>query len=620
MPKPDSFESWDLTMPKVPARSRLYSLTPIGIGTSRVEGLTGYVVRLAEAHAVSVGDLVGRELSQHSPVPLPLIHPSHRLFPRRQRSHCFRAGSYSLNGLGETTAIWVKALEIGTCQSALQFLTLLPLAETLSEIWIFRKFRAWCPECYQTWRRQDLPLYEPLLWSFQAVTTCLCHHRPFQECCPHCHYRTSPLAIFSRPGYCAHCRQWLGLRAPQGCVPPGKSHRSLDDDRWIATALAGLLSAMPRLMTKTLKKAFQDNLRDLVHQLAGGNMAAFCRAVPISFHLFYGWIIGRNLPCLDHLLYLSKCLGILPVDLVTPGQFTTEPARQQLRESVRSHFSNCKPRRTYTQLRCVLQATLTETPPPDVTTVARRLGYRSASVFYRADAALAKQITKNHRASGRFNQKRRVRPICSTEKMKRALELALASDNPIPLQHLAQQLGYRDTTIMQKRFPDLCRAILEKRDPWNAQRVFHIRSVVSLALQEEPPPSLAEIARRLNIGMRKTLRKYCPNVGELLAERRAAYRAARLAHREAALLSALVETPPPSIRHVARRLKLSKNTLKRGFRSLCRAIGIRYRKSLGAGTIQRDEPTSCQTVSPPNTTFHNLDRLQSAAPSIPWEA
>ena len=170
MPNPQSFESWDLTIPKVPARSRLYSLTPIGIGTSSVESLTGYVVRLAEAHAVSVGDLVGRELSQHSPVPLPLVHPSHRLRPRRRRSHCFRAGSYSLNGLGETTAIWVKALEIGTCQSGLEFLTLLPFAEILSEIWIFRKSRAWCPECYQTWRQQDLPLYEPLLWSFQAVT------------------------------------------------------------------------------------------------------------------------------------------------------------------------------------------------------------------------------------------------------------------------------------------------------------------------------------------------------------------------------------------------------------------------------------------------------------------
>jgi hypothetical protein len=104
--------------------------------------------------------------------------------------------------------------------------------------------------------------------------------------------------------------------------------------------------------------------------------------------------------------------------------------------------------------------------------------------------------------------------------MKQALEMALASDYPVPFNHLAQQLGYHDATVAEKRFPELCRAIREKRDPWNPQRILHIRRVVSLALQEEPPPSLAEIARRVNIGMRKTLRKYCPNVGELLAEGR----------------------------------------------------------------------------------------------------
>jgi hypothetical protein len=57
------FESWSLSSPPVPPRSQLYSLQPIGIGTGMVESLTGYVARLAEAHSVSVGDLVGRVLS-----------------------------------------------------------------------------------------------------------------------------------------------------------------------------------------------------------------------------------------------------------------------------------------------------------------------------------------------------------------------------------------------------------------------------------------------------------------------------------------------------------------------------------------------------------------------------
>ncbi len=610
MPHPRSFESWDLTIPKVASRSPLFSLSPIGVGTPWVEGLTSYVARLAEAHAVSVGDLVGREVSQYSPVPLPLVHPSHRLLPRRRRSHCFHAGPYSLNGFGETAAIWVKALEAGTCQDGLELLTLLSLSEVLCETWIFRKFRAWCPECYQAWREQDLPLYEPLLWSFQAVRICLRHQRPLQERCPHCHRRTSPLAIFSRPGYCASCRQWLGLRAPLGCVSPGKSHRPLDDDGWIVRALADLLARIPRPAPVILKKTFQDNLRELVQQLTHGNMKAFCNGVPISFYVFYGWINGGNLPCLDQLLYLSKCLGILPMDLLVPGKFSTEPARQKLRASVGACFSNCKVLRTRAQLRSILQNTLTETPPPNVKTVARRLGYRNASALYQWNSDLAKQITERCRKSGRRQPRppARVRPICSRVKMQQALEIALLFNPPVPLMQLAQQLGYGGPTVMQKRFPELCVAIREKRNAWNTERALQIRNEITLALQEEPPPSLIEIARRLKIGTRKTLRKFCPNVGELLAERRADCRAVRLAYREAALRSALVEAPPPSIRHVARRLGLSKNTLKLTFRSLCRDIGIRYRQSLGTGAEGRGEPSRQDNMALSNPTFPELRR------------
>src|ERR1700680_2823333 len=59
---PPTLEAWDLAVPSLTARSRLYSLPPIGIGTAFVESLIGYVERLAEAHAVSAGSLIGREL------------------------------------------------------------------------------------------------------------------------------------------------------------------------------------------------------------------------------------------------------------------------------------------------------------------------------------------------------------------------------------------------------------------------------------------------------------------------------------------------------------------------------------------------------------------------------
>ena len=47
-------ESWEVTAPVLPRRARFYPLEPIGVGTPLVEGLTGYLLRLADAHAVPV--------------------------------------------------------------------------------------------------------------------------------------------------------------------------------------------------------------------------------------------------------------------------------------------------------------------------------------------------------------------------------------------------------------------------------------------------------------------------------------------------------------------------------------------------------------------------------------
>jgi len=50
-----AYDAWDTSPLVLPRPTRLYSLAPIGVGTPMVESLTGYVVRLAEAHCVSAG-------------------------------------------------------------------------------------------------------------------------------------------------------------------------------------------------------------------------------------------------------------------------------------------------------------------------------------------------------------------------------------------------------------------------------------------------------------------------------------------------------------------------------------------------------------------------------------
>src|SRR6516225_9309812 len=95
------FESWDLAPRPLRPRSRLYSPAPAGMGTPFVESLSGYVIRLAEAHAVSTGDLVRSELSRHITPPLVFY-------------------SNDPNGLEERAARWVCAVETSTLRSDLR--------------------------------------------------------------------------------------------------------------------------------------------------------------------------------------------------------------------------------------------------------------------------------------------------------------------------------------------------------------------------------------------------------------------------------------------------------------------------------------------------------------------
>lgn len=118
------FEAWDLAVKPVPARSRLYPLAPIGIGTAFVEGLSGYLMRLAEAHAVSTGSLIGKELSGCI---------------KRGGANLWRIWYTNINGVGDSAKQWVRGLENMTLRSDLRYLTLLPFERLFPKPLLFRR-------------------------------------------------------------------------------------------------------------------------------------------------------------------------------------------------------------------------------------------------------------------------------------------------------------------------------------------------------------------------------------------------------------------------------------------------------------------------------------------------
>jgi len=111
----------------------------MGVGTELVESLTSYVARLADAHSVSVGDLVGRVLAD-------LTHTKDAIITQTAKAvrvggHGFRACNYTPNGVTETAVKWVDALDAATNRNDLQYLTLLPLRYIVPSR-LFRRRRA----------------------------------------------------------------------------------------------------------------------------------------------------------------------------------------------------------------------------------------------------------------------------------------------------------------------------------------------------------------------------------------------------------------------------------------------------------------------------------------------
>ena len=127
----------------------------------------------------------------------------------------FKSGTHAINGLAEDARRWIIAVETATDRRDLRLLTLTPLKQVFCKQSLFRNTQAWCPECFQEWRRTGEPIYLPLSWHLRMVTICLKHRQPLDTVCPHCGEGFGPLFAKSRPGCCSRCWRWLAEAAPR---------------------------------------------------------------------------------------------------------------------------------------------------------------------------------------------------------------------------------------------------------------------------------------------------------------------------------------------------------------------------------------------------------------------
>ena len=605
---PPRFDSWDCRAPALPPRSRLYSLKPIGIGTPFVESLTGYVSRLADAHAVSVGDLLGRELSTFAPKPLLPFGPF--LKRNRPHSHGFHAQDYAVNGFGGRSRNWVDALENATLQKRLRFLTLLPLAGLFSATALFRCTRAWCPECYEHWQGTGGVVYEPLLWAIAPVTVCLLHRQALEEVCPHCHGRPMPIAVYSRPGYCSRCQQWLGCHKGGGLT---SSHEECNAAFWQANNIGELFAAAPRVSSPCLGTVFRVNLQACVDAIAEGNRGAFALAAKVTCSTLGCHLSGKTLPQISTVLRISNHLQIPLTAFLDNNRASTSGLWAQAKRLVQ--IGRKRPlSRTAEHVRSVLEKAVCEQPPPSLSQIAQRLDYRGVERLYQVDASLCKQIAVNYRQSGSSHwwRKSGATRICERTEIQRLLEQSLAAERPLSAHHIAARLGYSNDGYIQQRFPALCRAIRHKIAALKIARLAAMKTGLVEALRESPVPTLHALAKRLGCVSTDTLQSHFPDLYRRIQSRQRVAHKQRIAELRRTLQLVLKESPAPSFTSLCKRVGLSGSSLGEVCPPLCAAIQSRYLRGRREASQKRKEELRAEV----RQIVQELHR-QGKLPSVP---
>ena len=92
----------------------------------------------------------------------------------------------AINGMRDMTRSLTQALESLTLRQDLRYLSCLTWKGIIKERGLFRQHKAWCPQCFEQWRQENKPIYEPLIWSFKDISYCSEHNCQLVDRCPHC--------------------------------------------------------------------------------------------------------------------------------------------------------------------------------------------------------------------------------------------------------------------------------------------------------------------------------------------------------------------------------------------------------------------------------------------------
>lgn len=276
----------------------LYALAPLGLEDAAVESLTSYIARLAYAHQWPVrtlfkymDDACGTRYYQSAD----------RLVRRDGRA---------LNGYGQTQAHATAALTRLTKQDGIAQCSLSVLKPVLASNGsrALKRYRHWCPACFEERRTAGEVPYDHLAWQIASLQICPVHQQPLIDRCPACEQRQHVIA-FCHVDICANCyaQLWPG-------PVPGVEIDNVQKpyQAWLAAEITRLLDERSSLAGILAGVEFGHFLAELGRSrgLTSDDLAAY---IHVPADTIQRWIGDRTRPYLESIFKVCANISTSPV-------------------------------------------------------------------------------------------------------------------------------------------------------------------------------------------------------------------------------------------------------------------------------------------------------------------
>ncbi|MFC5591560.1 TniQ family protein [Sporosarcina soli] len=268
-------------------------MEPIGIGSTGAESLSSYISRLADAHCITVGDIM-----------------THLIAPKLDKKYInnmvfnggngFYKSTSAINGHGNIAEDFIDVIAFLTMRKDIGETTLVNCRGLVPFRGLLKSRRHWCPSCFQADVESKQIVYERLSWTLQPYLKCFIHDRTLESVCPFCKSCMYTLERKSVPGYCTKCFYWLGnfKESQNTTIYSGETNESMRTFFSEFINLSFESGCVSRSISFYLEKNFE------------GSLTKAAEFFGYSKSTLWGWKAGANLVPLKALIDITSRLQL----------------------------------------------------------------------------------------------------------------------------------------------------------------------------------------------------------------------------------------------------------------------------------------------------------------------